>query len=56
MRGQMKLFTLRMDLERAQQLKAVKVAGNMGFGSCKDASTSIERIFLQAPQGLISQR
>jgi hypothetical protein len=56
MRGQMKLFTLRMDLERAQQLKAVKSAGNIGFGSCKDASVSVERIFLQAPPGLISQR
>jgi hypothetical protein len=56
MRGHMKLFTLRMDLERAQQLKAVKVAGNVGLGSCKDASTSFQRVFSQAPQGLISQR
>ncbi len=56
MRGHMKLFTLRMDLERAKRLNAVTVAENIGFGSCKDASTSVLRVFSQAPQGIISQR
>ncbi len=56
MRGQMKLFTLRMDLERAQQLKAVKAAENVSFGSGKGVTFSIDRVFQQSPQGLISQR
>jgi hypothetical protein len=47
MKGHMKLFTLRMDLERAQQFKAAKAIENIGFGPCKDASTYVERIFLQ---------
>jgi len=47
MKGDMKLFTLRMDLDRAQKFKAAKAPENMGFGPCKDASVHVERLFFR---------
>jgi hypothetical protein len=47
MKGDMKLFTLRMDLKRAQQYKSAKATENTSFGPCEDASVYVKRMFLQ---------
>ncbi|VVB69116.1 Uncharacterised protein [uncultured archaeon] len=47
MKGHMKLFTLRMDLVRAQKFKDVKATENTGFEPCKDASVHVEHLFFQ---------
>jgi len=47
MKGQMKLFTLHMDLESEQQFKSAKATDNIGFAPGNDASFYVERLFLQ---------
>jgi hypothetical protein len=56
MKGHMKMFVLRMDLEKASQLKMAKAEEFVGLSSCGDAFASVNRTFQQAPQGLISGR
>jgi hypothetical protein len=56
MKGHIKLFVLRMDLEKASQLKMAKAEEFVGLSSCGDAFASVNRTFQQAPQGLISGR
>ena len=54
MKGHIKLFVLRMDLEKASQLKMAKAEEFVTLSSCRDGFTSVNRPFQQAPQGLIS--
>ena len=56
MKGHMKLFVLRMDLEKASQLKMAKAEESVGLSPCRDAFASVNRTFQQPPQGLISGR
>ena len=49
MRGHIKLFTLQMDLEKCERLKIAKPE-DVGYGLCRDAPSSIERIFLPIPE------
>jgi hypothetical protein len=53
MRGDMKLFTMQIDLQRAKQLKTVVCQG-----SCRpqDVRTSDKCLIQQAPLGIISGR
>jgi hypothetical protein len=56
MKGHIKLFVLRMDLEKASQLKIAKAEEFVGSSPCGNAFASVNRTFHQAPQGLISGR
>jgi len=53
MRGDIKLFTMQIDLQRAKQLKTVVCKG-----SCRtlDARTSNKCLIQQVPLGMISGR
>ncbi|MGZ3635967.1 MAG: hypothetical protein ACXWMK_09860 [Syntrophales bacterium] len=50
MRGHIKLFTLQMNLEKCEQLKIAGATEDVGYGLCRDASSSIESIFLPIPE------
>jgi hypothetical protein len=50
MRGQIKLFTLNMVPQNAQQIARTKSANNYSFGLGQTGFTSVERMLLQAPQ------
>jgi hypothetical protein len=58
MRGDMKLFVLRMDLERSQPptMSKCRETENVGFASGGYAFTSVNRSILQTPQGLMAER
>ena len=57
MRGHIKLFMLQMDLERASAAKNAAMAEeSVCFGTCRDAASSMKRIFLQLLRRLISGR
>ncbi len=46
MRGHIKLFMLQMDLERFRQPKNAAMTENVCFGTCRDAASSMQRIYL----------
>lgn len=46
MRGHIKLFMLQMNLDRSKQPKKAAKTENVCFGTCRDAASSIQRIFL----------
>ena len=50
MRGHIKLFTLQMDLEKCERLKIAAAAEDVGYGLCRDASSSMDSIFLPIPE------
>jgi len=45
-RGHTKLFMLEMDLERSKQPKNAAMTENVAFDTCRDAASSMQRIFL----------
>jgi hypothetical protein len=45
-RGHIKLFMLQMNLERARQPKNAAIKENVCFGTCRDAASSMQRIYL----------
>jgi hypothetical protein len=49
-RGHIKLFTLQMNLEKCARLKITGPTEDLGYGLCRDAPSSIERIFLPIPE------
>lgn len=49
-RGHIKLFTLQMNLEKCERLKIAEPTEDVGYGLCRDAPSSIERIFLPIPE------
>jgi hypothetical protein len=53
MRGQIKLFTLKMDVECARQLNAARAVARVGLS--QNVVLSMDRS-VHAPQGLISGR
>jgi hypothetical protein len=56
MRGDIKLFTLRMDMERSRQLRATGRADGTGSFLHEMAPTSYESPFLKGFKELISGR
>jgi hypothetical protein len=46
MRGHIKLFMLQMNLERSRQPKNAAMTENLYNGTCRDAASSMQRIFL----------
>jgi hypothetical protein len=46
MRGHIKLFMLQMNLERSRQPQNAAMAENVYNGTCRDAASSMQRIFL----------
>ena len=57
MRGHIKLFTLRMDLDdRTKQLKSAKVEANASFGQRRDMSVSADSPYRHIPGELIPGR
>ncbi|HUS76298.1 MAG TPA: hypothetical protein VMY43_09860 [Methanothrix sp.] len=46
MRGHIKLFMLQMNLEKSKQPKNAAMTENVCFGTCRNAASSIQRIFL----------
>jgi hypothetical protein len=46
MRGHIKLFMLQMNLERSRLPKNAVMTENVSFVSCRDAASSMQRIFL----------
>ena len=55
MRGHIKLFTLEIKLEKCEQAEIAGATEDVGYGLCRGASSSMDRIFLPTPE-LISGR
>jgi hypothetical protein len=49
-RGHIKLFTLQMDLVKCEQLRIAGATEDVGYGLSRDASSSMNRIFLPIPE------
>jgi hypothetical protein len=49
-RGHIKLFTLQMNLVKCEQLRIAGATEDAGYGLSRDASSSMNRIFLPIPE------